>query len=225
MAWAIVQKPGAYSAANATTVAVTLSSTSAGNLLVVGTYNSNTATVSSIVDNIGTNVYVQATSALGTNSNRKTDVWHVLSTSAGVTTITVTFSGAAGTYDKCVWAYEISGVAAPVFDLANNSTGNSSGNAVPGGSVTTTGTTGFILGVAFCNGGVVASPAAGNEFTSGSTTVDSYSSCSLLSSTAAAHAPAWTNNSDGAYVTSTSAYKESPVAAAGLPQIGVSVWG
>lgn len=206
----IVQKPGTLSTANANTVAVTVASTGAGNLLVLGSFNSDTRTVSSIADNIGTNSYIQAASAAGTNGALKTDIWHCLSTSAGVTTITLTFLGAAGTFDKILWCYELSGFISPLFDLANNNSGTSVGNSVPGASVTTTSIIGFILGLGYCWGGVVANPTGGNEFTSGSTTTGSVGACSLLSSTAAAHAPAWTNGSDGVYLSSVAAYYGQP---------------
>src|SRR5689334_12497093 len=65
----LVQHKVGFSNASGTTGSVTMTSTGAGRLLVVGVaaFDSGGArTVSSVTDNLGTNTYVQATSALGT---------------------------------------------------------------------------------------------------------------------------------------------------------------
>jgi hypothetical protein len=213
-----VQHKKNFSAANATTVAVTIAANSAGNLIAVGTDNNSSRTVIGVADNAtgGSNTYVQATSALGTNGGDSVDVWYVLSAAhAGATTVTVTFSGAAGTFSKNAWVMEVSGFITAGFDLANNVTnGTGSGTDDNGASVTTTSTTGFVIGVMATGGTITGNPKTGNEFTAGGDISGGNAACSLISSTAAAHKPVWTDTgSNQTNAGSTAAFKETSGAA------------
>lgn len=203
----VVQHGANRSTANSAQISITVTSTGSNNLLVAGTGNSDTRTVSSVSD--GTNNFTQATSAAGTDATYQSDVWYLLKSISGKTTITVTFSGAASTFSKEVWFWEVSGFSSVVYDLGNNVTnGVQSGGSATGASVTTTGTTGFIVGIDKTQGSVTVNPKAGNEFTSGGD-INSVSDagCSLISSTAAAHQPVWTDNGTD-FCSSTAAFKE-----------------
>lgn len=214
MALSLVQHKVAQTTASQLTVAVTVTSTAVGALLVVCTGNNGTRTVVSVTDNAtgGSNTYVQASGAAGTTGVDQTDVWYCLSAAhAGATTVTVTFSGVAGTFNKEAWVFEVSGFTSAAFDLAANVTnGTGVASTDTGASVTTTSTTGFLVGVITTSFTIAANPKAGNEFTSGGDiSATSDAACSLISSTATAHQPVWTDGTATAsFCSSTAAFKE-----------------
>lgn len=226
MALSVVQHKLANSAANSTTLDITVTSTGAGNLLVCGASNQGTRTVTGIS---GGGTWVQFPSAEITVSGRETDIWYVVSSSSGVTTVTITYSGAAGTFSKTGEVWEVSGFTTAAEDGANTTSGNTAGGTMTGAAVVTTSTNGFVVGINgnAATGTIDQNPAAGNEFTSGGDSVDRFGAVSLISSTAVSHTPAWHVTADVAFVASTAAFKEGgpPPTPAGLPQIGVSVWG
>lgn len=214
----VTQHKSGHSTASATTVTVTTTSTGSGKLLVVAACNAGTRTVaaSGVTDNIG-NTYTQATNAAA-NANSSvdnSDIWYCLSATSGVTTITITFTGSAGTFVKDAEAWEVSGFTSAAFDLAGHTNDNADGgdNVTDGTSVTTTSTTGFIVGAIKVPAGSVVdvNPNTGNEFTSGGDIASGTDSafCSFISSTAAAHKPQWHHgNSFINSATSTAAFKE-----------------
>lgn len=215
---------------NGVTVAVTVTSTTGGNLLIVGTANEGGRTVSSVTDNKGggSNTYVQATSAASAGTAGNTDLWYCLNAGGGVTSVTITYSGAAGTFFKIGWVWEVSGFTTAAFDVANNlGNGSGSGTDDTGAAVTTTSTTGFVAAVLESASGVQVNPKAGNEFSSGGD-IDSNTlaaSASLISATAATHTPVWTDFGSNQFITgSTAAFKESGGGGATpkrLPLLGV----
>lgn len=215
MALSVLQTVGAAGAGAGTTVVITVSATAIGSCLVVGITNGQSATVSTITDNAsgGSNTYVQATNALGTNAGKRADTWYCLSaTNGGATTITITVSASGSERQATFW--EVSGFTTAAFDIANNAGGTGSGTTDNGASVTTTGTTGFVVGSLITSGFISANPKAGNEFTSGGATAGTGGGISLISSTAAAHQPVWLDGASGANIcTSTAAIKEAASAA------------
>jgi hypothetical protein len=221
----IVQHLVAQTSANQTTVVATVTSTGSARLLVVALGNGGGRTVSTITDNIG-NTYVQASGAAATETADTfgSDVWYVLSAASGVTTITVTFSGAAGTFNKQCFFWEVSGFTTAAFDGANAvSNGTTTASTATGAAVTTTSTNGFVVGIVIPTQNVTGNPAAGNEFTSGgdiSPTSDA--ACALISATAASHTPAWDLQNDGSFASSTAAWKETAAAGPTLPWLPVT---
>lgn len=222
MAITVTQHKTGHSVVSALTVGITMTSTAAGKLLAVGCASALNHTVASVTDNIG-NTYTQATgAAANANSNAdRSDVWYCLSASAGVTTITITYNGTAGTFAKDGTAWEVSGFTTCVFDVAKaaNDINQTNGIDDPGtnGTVTTTSTTGFIVAeIKTDPGGIIAAnPRAGNEFTSGGdiATGTLSAGCSLISTTATTHKPIWDDgNSFLNFCCSVVAFKEAPAA-------------
>lgn len=207
----LTQHSVAVSAANAVTIAKTVTSTGSGNLLITGLANAGQRTVTGCTDNIG-NTWVQAASAAANwpTLNFNTDIYYVLSGTSGVTTVTCTFSGVAGTFDKEAWFFEVSGCTSCAFDgAAPLSSGSGVASVYTGASVTTTGTTGFAVGIIQLGSSVDQNPNSGNEFSAGGDiSVNGNAGASLISSTAAAHTPVWhgtTTNSN--FCSSTATFK------------------
>jgi hypothetical protein len=199
---------------NGATVTCTLSSTGASRNIIVGamsaTSGAGAVSVSSVADN-QLHTFVQASGSRGVHAGNLhgSEIWHALNVSAGVTTVTVTFSGEATSYWKACFAYEVSGTV--TFDTAAKvDTGTCVTLICTGASVTTATTTGFVLGVIVVDP-VDQNPNSGNEFTSGgdTDTDGNGAAVSLISSTAAAHQPVW-HGSVGAdtFTSSTAAYKQ-----------------
>jgi hypothetical protein len=204
-----------------TTISCTLSSTGASRNIIVGAVSTaEVVSVSSVTDN-QSNTYVQASGSSAVGNAHAVAIWHSLGTTAGVTSVTITFSAppntscslvACGTYKAC-FAYEVSG--SLTFDVAGKiDSATCTSNICQGASVTTATSTGFVLGVtATGNAPVDQNPNSGNEFTSGGD-IDDFGngvSAALISGTAAAHQPAWHNywpDRAGTFTSSTAAYKQ-----------------
>lgn len=215
MAIALRSHKGTDSAASATTVQVTsITATLTGSLIVVGAANVGGRTVTGVTDNIG-NTYTQATGAAGASiaDTLGTDVWYCLSAASGVTSVTVTFSGGAGTFNKDAWVDEVTGFTTAAFDVAAAlNEGSGVANVDTGAAVTTTSATGFVVGVVATSSGISANPTAANEFTAGGDIVANTlnAMCALISTTAAAHIPIWDDfDLHAAICGSTVAFKES----------------
>lgn len=227
---ALVQHKVGETNANQATLPITVTATSAGNLMVVAACNTGTLTVSGVADNAagGSSVYAQVAGAqfVG-NANDLGDVWASLNVKGGVTQVTITFS-AADTSIKDGWAMEVSGLSSPVVDVknvANTQTGV--GTTDTGASVTTTATDGFIIGVITTSGSVLGgNPAGGNEFTAGGDVqaTTGNGAVSLISTTAAAHQPVWTDaGSAQTFGAATVAFKAGVVAVT-PPQLGRNIY-
>src|SRR6266853_3260702 len=95
---------------------ITISATSAGNLIVAQISNVGTRTVSSVTDNVS-NMYVFATGSHQITTNHVIDTWYCQNCSAGATTVTVNFSGSC---NSIVSVEEYSGVkTSGALDTAN----------------------------------------------------------------------------------------------------------
>jgi hypothetical protein len=202
-----VQNKYSSSTANATTSTCTVTSTGAGNLLVVGLGSNAARTIVSVSD--GTNSFTQATGtqAVNTNNNDNIDIWYLLSSSSGKTTITVTWSGAAGTFQKEIWFWEVSGLTSPTFLTGSHiSSAVGTGNVNTGTSFTTTAPQGFSVGVYLTNSGnVTSNPAPGNPYGAGGVVL-SDAACSLIWSGAGTYTPAWTDAGTSNFCASTVAF-------------------
>lgn len=193
------------------TVTCALTATGAGRNIIVGavatTSGVSALSVSSVTDNQG-NVYSPASGSRGVYEYVEVEVWHALNAVAGVTSLTVTFSGTPGYYREC-FVFEVAG--AVTFDTAAKvDSGTCVANVCTGASITTATTTGFVLGIVGADP-VDQNPLAGNEFVSGGDIGlnGSSAAASLVSSTAAPHRPAWHSDRDGQhFASSTVAYKQ-----------------
>lgn len=213
MAIAVVQHTSNSSVASATTVAVTISATAANSLVVVGCSAWDvTRTVSSVSD--GTNTYTQATGAASVGFVAGgVDFWYFLKVGSGITTVTITFSGAAGTFDKQGIVWEVSGFVNAAFNLAGVVQTSGSGTTDTGASVTTSlpGFAAGLIGVQTTEGSIVANPQGGNSFTSGGDITSSLhaAGCSKILSSGGAQQPVWTDGfSSHNFNASTVTFKE-----------------
>jgi len=213
----ITQHVGTWSNASANSVALTVTSTASGALLIVscGTnYPLATDACTGVTDN-QSNTYTEATNAASTGaSSGTTDVYYKLSGTGGVTTVTCSYT-LTDTKQKYCHLTEVAGFTTAAFDLAghvDNQTASS--NVETGASITTTSTTGFVLGVVMSGSTVDQNPNSGNEFTSGGDVINSdFAVATLISSTAAAHQPVWhANFSTTFFSASTVAFKEAAAA-------------
>jgi hypothetical protein len=186
----IVQSQNSYTTASSTTATVTVTSTGAGNLLVVGTSNLDNRTVSSVSD--GTNAFTQATgSPSNGGGNTHTDVWYLTSSTAGKTTITVTFNGTSTT--KGIWFWEVAGTNI-AFDNATHN-GASTVGAIDTGTAITTANTGFVIGVIGSNGSVTNSPATTNaQFTNGAINGSGKSAACWVLAPVGTYTPSWNDS-------------------------------
>src|SRR6267154_3686023 len=226
----LVQHKLGETALNQATVAITVSSTGAGNLGVVGAGNTGTLTVSGVADNAagGSSIYTQVPGAtFNGTANDKGDVWACTSLKAGATTVTITYS-AADTSIKDGWFYEVSGLTSPVTDginalSAQTGAGDSSDTGAP---VTTTATDGFIFALIITSNSITQNTKTGNEFTSGGdiqpTTGNAV--CTLISTTAVTHTPVWLDNAAGAtFGAATVAFKAGGTGFPGLLSVPVTL--
>lgn len=203
----------------ATCIVTGIGSTLQGSLIVVSAANVAGRTVTGVTDNLGTNVYVRATSAaaVSTTGTLGSDIFYCLSANSGVTSVTITFSGAAGTDNKDGWVDEVTGFTTAAFDLANHvDNQTTAANVDTSAAIVTTSTNGFAMAVCATAGSVTVNPKAGNEFSAGGdiapTTTNA--ACALISSTAASHQAQWTDSFGLTYCASIAAFKEGAVAAA-----------
>lgn len=211
---AVVQHKSGTSVVSATTVAVTVTALGTGNVIVVGCSNGGgSRTVTGVSD--GTNTYVQAPSAAANaNANAdNTDIWYCLSSISGPTTVTITFSGSAGTFSKQGEVWEVSGFVNPAIDVTGTIQNTQQTNQVDlGPSVTTTSVIGFIAAICRTGtgGSIATNPSTGNEFSSGGDIpVAQVGAVSLISQRASAHQPSWADgNSFVSYCVSVVAFKE-----------------
>lgn len=217
MAISITQHKSGHSIASATSVDISVAATAANALIVVGCASAGTRTVSGVADDKG-NTYVQASGAAAhaNSSADATDIWYCLkTTTSGVTTVTITYSGSAGTFVKDGEVWEVAGFTNADIDVAKALNDFSqTTNVTTGPTVTTTATAGFIAAEIKVPAGSIIdlNPNTGNEFTSGGDIASGTDSagCSLISSSSGNHTPAWHDgNSFINTCASAAAFKES----------------
>lgn len=195
-------------------IACTVPSTTAGNLLVADTITGGSATVTNVQEGASANFGAVAGAALagsGVFNTFDEDVWFVASANGGATTITANFSATSTFREIEVW--EVSHTAAVSVDGTPQNLGTGggtcSGTDCTGAAITTTGAIGFITAHNGTNAGsTVQNPKAGNAFTSGGdASGDGF--VSLITSGAGTYTPVWTTNTGGDQFTGvTTAFKE-----------------
>src|SRR5579859_1473996 len=186
-------------ASNSTTVNATLTSTTAGNLIVVSSWWDNTGrTFTSVTDN-KSNAYSNANSTAGSTTQAERIDFAKNATGA-VTTVTLTISGGA---NVAIVVYEIAG-ADQINPLDTTAVGNSTSATSVAASITTAATNDIIIS-GFCNGDTSADTAhdagmtvdkdlnatAGGRFGAGHHIVSSVQTALDVGWTTAGAATAW----------------------------------
>lgn len=215
----VVQHAANSNAANANQITVTVTSTGAGNLIVVGASNGNNRTITSVTD--GTTTFTQATGAAAqdTTLTSRSDIWYLLSSNAGKTTLTISFSGAAATFNKAAWAWEVSGMNSPTFGTGNAvNTGAQAGGIATGPSFTTASAQGFAVGLDTTSGAVTVNPQAGNSFTAGGDITSGDAGCSLIWAVPGTFNPAWTDGGTN-FCSSLASFNNTAIAAPTLTAV------
>lgn len=226
----LVQHGATSSVANAATIALSVASTGIGSLLVVGAYNASSRTVTGVADSAG-NTYVQGSGCQGTVGTRAIDLWYCLSAvTGGATTVTITFSGSAGTFLKEIYFWEVSGFTNCTFDAGGHvSAGTGSGTTEAGASVSTHSAVGFAAGIVETqtSPGITQNPKSGNAFTSGGDLTSGDAGCSYLFPAGTSSVqPVWTSTaSNDSYISSTIAFYEgSPAKLGDILYFGANQW-
>lgn len=230
MAIAVVQHASGKDGAATTNpaLAVTISATGAGNLLVVAILLFNASprrTVASVVDSNG-NSFTHFTGGerqitTGPYAGVTYDIWYLPSSTAGATSVTVTASGQPITFKEFA-VYEVSGFSAVATDgVVFNENKASVGTTFTGEALLTTGALGFVAAFA-ADVNPTQNPKTGNAFTAGSESFGGGSdvACALNSSAAATYTPEWVGTANPNFSTFTFALKDSsggPTTAQVLP--------
>ena len=204
-----VQHAAGSSASKSNSLSFPIPTTSLGDMIVVvAGANDNTITLSGVSDSAGDS-FTHASNARFTSSGSFVDVYYALKTTkAGATTVNISYSKNVTKSDAEVWV--VSGYMSPVLDVVNGvNNGVQSGGTSTGASVTTTSAFDeFVAAFVNTSGVVSANPKSGNEFTSGGDkTGNGDAGASLVSDTAGAHQPAWSDNGTS-FSSVTIAFKE-----------------
>jgi hypothetical protein len=141
---------------------------------------------------------------------------------AGVTSVTVTCSGATQFKEMAVYELVTNGVAVVTDGVVSDDDKAAVGTVYTGETLTTTGAgTGAAFGF-YWDVNATQNPTTGNEFDDGGEQFASGSDavCCLLNPTSAAHTPTWVGGLGGSGGTFTVAFKD--IAAAGPPFLGVT---
>lgn len=152
-------------ALNSISNALTVTSTNAQNLIVIGIHASNNRSISTITDNAtgGSNTYVTANCRATLTGGGATEIWYAKNSRAGATAITVTLN--LTSTDWAIWALEISGMnLSNPLDLVNSANNQGSSTILTCPTVTTTGARDFVFCVGFTSGTATGTQ-AGNPFT------------------------------------------------------------
>ena len=110
MAAVKVQSPSAFASASATTIAVTLAATAAGNALIACISRRDGNAITGVADSSGAGTWSAVASVTSMNFlTCQTTIYVKPNIGAGITSVTVTF--AAGNRDRGITVFEVSGLA------------------------------------------------------------------------------------------------------------------
>jgi fibronectin-binding autotransporter adhesin len=206
----LVQKAVNESTTNSNTVAVTVTSTVGGRLMIALASGSASMTATSVVDNASSpNTYTHVSNAASSGTGGIwTDAFYCANCNAGATSITLTVS-ATSTAVKQIYVFEVAAADTVPFDIAavtSNATGSS--NTDTGAAVTTTNANDFIASVVN-TAGTVASIKAANAFTLGNISSSSDASAYMIASSIGTYTPQWTDGTAAPATASTTvAFKQ-----------------
>lgn len=202
----VVQSVGTQDTDGNSTHPVTVTATGSGNLIVVGIcYGQTGSSISGVSDGVSSFTQFPSAAIAAPAGGPAGDLYYLASSNAGRTTITVTYN--IGVADSNVHVWEVSGFSGVTTDgTAQVTGGGPSGGFAAGASLTPTSSTGFIVAIDATNGNVTSNPRPGNEFTSAGSVINGNAFSSLISTSAVAHRPVWTDNGS-AYSSVTAAFK------------------
>lgn len=210
MAVTVVQHVMSADATSGTVLAATLAASGAGNLIVVlaRSVAGAASPITGVTD--GTTAFTQATGSFFDDINATMDVWYLLSSNSGKTSISITWTVTNTNRRAEVW--EVSGFGTCQFDGGSNlNTQTAPGFSYHGSPITTTGSKGFMVAGIFQGGGVTVftNPTGGNEFTAGGDTAGGNAYNSAILTTAGVHVSDWTGDvGSQSYGTTAAAFKE-----------------
>lgn len=204
-------------AATSTTLAVTITASTAGNFLVAVISNASGATnpVTGVTDSAG-NTWSLAIAGLLSGSNTRCEIWYTAN-AASATSVTSTRATAC---NNSMNVSEWSGLTntSPV-DVTGTS-GNASGTPAPGGSVTTTNPDDLVIG------GLSWASSTTTTLTSGSFTAltgqvanQRLAAAYQIVAATGTYQPTWTLSAAGTSGAATAAFKAAAAATSGLPDL------
>lgn len=192
-------------ATSGSTVAVTVTALTGGNLVIVGIGGSLSESVSTVGD--GGNTYVQVTSAKATEAGgRWTDIYYAVNITGGSTTVTVTYS-ATSAARKAAEVWEVSGAATsnPLDGNGVGTTGVGAGGIYTGPSITTTQANTFIAAVARVAGNISGESDA--TFAFDDAQGGGGGASSVIVSATGTYTPVWAETLDGNFAASIAAFQ------------------
>ncbi len=195
-AWRLVQVQSVDAGSGGSpSVATMLTSTTAGDLLVVGIQTAPGATITNVTDNApaGTSVFSAITGSLASNptGDGGLEVWYAPSVKAGATAVTATTSGAI--YAVVVW--DVATVQPATVDAVKELSDQAASTTPVSPSVTTEHAGELVVAIAI-SAGTVSSIHAGNEFTNDATTTgNGWAHLTSATASAGAHQAVWDSNS------------------------------
>lgn len=217
MAWSLGNKASGRDGASpgTNTYALTITSSTSGRLLVahILLYDAANRTITSVAGNTGGNwtQHFQVPVVAGPTAGICVATFYLDNCPSGITTVTVTCSGA--TQFKEIACYELvtNGVAVATDGVAYDEDKAAVGTAYTGEPLTTTGAgAGAAFGF-YWDVNATQNPKTGNEFSGGGEQFSSGSDavCLLLNPSSAAHTPEWVGGSGGSGGTFTVGFKDS----------------
>lgn len=197
--WAVVN-----SASNAGSN-LAISSTGAGNLIVVGLMFNGGTYATGISDDAG-NTYVSA-NAKSSDGLQSTEIWYAVNSKPGATTVNPTFADSPTQVEITVW--EISGMPNATPDVVGTANGSVTLANTTGPAVTTTKAGDLILSILFVLDTNVSGISSGNDFTNDfMTNGNGWAHITSNSSQVGTHQASWSTPSpQGAYCASTVAFR------------------
>lgn len=210
MAITVVQHPHDQNINNSNDVGITVTSTTAGALVIAVLLNKGGRTITGITGN----TFVQASNAASTRTsgNYGIDIYYCLAGTGGLTTFTGTFSGVAGTYGKGIAIIEVTPNSGNIwaFDSGNHI---NDGSADPelGPSLTPSTTSSFLIAGYLsnnnCTGATVWTSVA--DANTDGAKLGSWGIAGLITTSMSATAASFTDGGAGnGYCTSAAGFKE-----------------
>jgi hypothetical protein len=197
-AWRLVQVKFAATSGsgNGSALAAMLTSTTAGDLLVVGVQFDPGTTITSVSDNApaGTSAFLEVTSSVATNpqGDGSVEVWYTPSVNADATSVTATTTNGA-VYTVVAW--EVATTQPATVDVAKELS-NQTASTVPGAPAVTTAKAGELVIATGISATTVTSIRAGNEFTNDSlANGNGWAHITSTTAAAGAHQAVWDSTS------------------------------
>jgi len=223
MAFTVVQhKKNDIASGGQTTLSVTVTSTGAGNRIIVAFCGVGAADPITSITGGGT--YTQVASSLATDATGGTFavLWQNTNVSGGVTTIMINFSSTGFPFAE-VWEISGTGIAADGAPIVKN---NGATSTTPtGNTMTPTTTSSFLAAIVVPALHITVNPSAGNAFTSGGDIgANTFAAgCSLITTSTSGQTPQWDQSASGTYAVSSAIWKETggggPTTAQEIPAI------